>query len=109
MRTRRDPGREIQLKFNDTGGFEALVRLDEFEFDAVAFLEGLEALAADHGEVNEDILSSLILGDETETFFVIEPFDDTISHVKLLPCRVARSFGTPLCASRLTMEHTRSE
>jgi len=47
---------------------------------AVALVERLEAIAANNGEVNENILSTFILGDEAKALFIIEPFDDPLSH-----------------------------
>jgi hypothetical protein len=69
-----------ELQLDDGGGFKAFIGLSDFEFDAVAFVQCFEAFALDDGEVDENILASLVLGDEAEALFIIKPFDDALSH-----------------------------
>jgi len=55
-------------------------------FDALTFLEGLEAIALDLGEMREEIFAAALRRDETEAFGFIEPLDGTLCHEKL-PCK----------------------
>jgi hypothetical protein len=68
----------IALQFDYAKGFEALVGLRDFKFNAITFIEGLETLAADYREVDENILSAFILRDEPEALLVVKPLDDSL-------------------------------
>jgi hypothetical protein len=48
----------------------ALVELDRF-----SFAEGLEAVSKDIGVMDEQIAAPIIVGDESEAFGFVEPFD----------------------------------
>jgi hypothetical protein len=54
---------------------------DGIEGNALTFLQALEALGLDRGKVSEEIVTTTIRGDETETLGVVEPLDGTICHV----------------------------
>ena len=66
--------------------------------DLLALGQGTEALGLDGGEVDEHVAAAVIVGDEAEALFVVEPFDSTVIHVwnllkKLLSRRKKRSHG----------------
>jgi hypothetical protein len=71
----------MDLKFGHLCRLKALIGVRNLEFHAVALFKGLEPIAINAGKVDENILSTLILGDETKTFFIIEPFDCTLRHL----------------------------
>ena len=87
------PNREQKSDMKCEGGFAAgLTRgaldvlslqtfgaFDNLKLDGFAFVQGFEALSLNGSVVNEHILSG-ILGDETKTFFVVEPLDFTTGH-----------------------------
>ena len=56
-----------------------------FEGDLLAFLQFLEAITQDRGEVDEDIAAAVIVGDEAVALFRVEPFDSTVQHSENLP------------------------
>jgi len=43
----------------------------------LVFLERLEAVSLDRGEVREQILAAVVRGDKAKTFCVVEPLDRT--------------------------------
>src|SRR5262245_49585781 len=51
------------------------------EADALTFLEGLETLRLNCGEVGEEIFAAALGSDEAETLGVVEPFNSASSHV----------------------------
>jgi hypothetical protein len=73
------------LQLRDFGGLEAFFGFGDFVFDAIAFLQRLEPFPSDAGEVDEDVLASSFLRDKTETLLIIEPLDNTVSHVSSPP------------------------
>jgi hypothetical protein len=66
-------------------GLEAFAAFDDFELDLFTFVQGFEALSDYCGMVDEDILTRL-LDNESEPFFIIEPFDLATGHINLLGC-----------------------
>jgi hypothetical protein len=70
-------------QLDDIQRLESLVGLGDLKFDAVALVECLEAFSPDDGKVNENILSTLILRNEAKALFIIEPFDDPVSHLRV--------------------------
>jgi hypothetical protein len=64
---------------DDIGGLKALRTLLDVEGYRVPFGQGLETLGLDGGEMNEDVLAT-ILGNETEPLCVIEPLDNPFCH-----------------------------
>ena len=70
----------------DVRGLQTLGALFNCELDLLAFLQVLETISLNSGEVNEDI-GAAIAFDEPVAFCSIEPFDctvDTIRHFCLL-------------------------
>lgn len=49
--------------------------------DLLALVERLEAVALNRGEMHENILAALIVGDEAVAFFCVKPFYCTITHL----------------------------
>jgi hypothetical protein len=72
-------------EFDDFGSLEPLVRFTGLILYLVAFFERFETLAVDAGKVDENILPSAFLRDETKALFVVKPLDDTLFHTLLLP------------------------
>jgi hypothetical protein len=60
--------------------FGTFIAADDFEIDFLAFIQGFEAASDNRGVVNEHILTR-VLSNETESFFVIEPFDFATGHM----------------------------
>lgn len=69
-----------ELQFNDVLGLRTAVALNYVEFNALAFVQRLVAIAYDCAEVNEYIVAAFNF-DKTETFFRVEPFHRTCLHV----------------------------
>src|SRR4051812_3872824 len=65
----------------DVLGLGALVALLDLELDRRALGEGLEALAADRREVDEDVLAAVARGDESIALGVVEPLDSYCCHL----------------------------
>src|SRR5690625_994740 len=65
--------------YDNVAGLQALGPLLHFELDLIAFVEALVAIAADRGEVAEDV-AALFLLNETEALFIAEPFDSACCH-----------------------------
>jgi len=53
----------------------------DFETNSLTFLQGLEALALNRGEVDEEILAAAFGGDEAEALRIVEPFYGACCHV----------------------------
>ena len=56
-----------------------------FERDLLAFLQLLEAFALNGGEVDKDITTAIVIGDEAVALFGIKPFNSTVQHSENLP------------------------
>lgn len=54
--------------------------LSQIESNALALVEGFEAVLVDLGEVDKYIFA-IFSCDETKTFFCVEPFYDTVCHI----------------------------
>src|SRR5262249_48421752 len=63
----------------DVAGLQALRPLHDLELDALSLGKRLETLSLDRGEVDEDVLATL-LRDETEALRVVEPLHGTRRH-----------------------------
>src|SRR5581483_8864872 len=70
----------------DVRGLRALLPLRRLELDLRALGEGLEALAGDAGVVDEQILRSVIGGDEAVPLLVAEPLHSSSCHEFTSPC-----------------------
>jgi hypothetical protein len=62
----------------------ALWALDQFEAHPCPLLEGAEAVHLDGGKMCENVVSSILGFDETETLGIVEPFDSTQRHLENL-------------------------
>ncbi|TXG74334.1 hypothetical protein EZV62_002913 [Acer yangbiense] len=81
--------REILLRDSHISSLGARpIRFDD-ELDLLAFSEAPETIGSDGGLVDEDVLTAVIWGDETETLLVREPLDlssnsvSAVTHVSL--------------------------
>ena len=63
----------------DVLSFQSFGAFDNLKLDGFTFVQGFEALSLNGSVVNEHILAG-ILGNETKTFFVVEPLDFTTGH-----------------------------
>ena len=59
----------------DVRGLRATVTLRDVELDALVLLQVAETLAADGGEVREEVGASIVGGDEAEALVAVEPLD----------------------------------
>jgi len=57
----------------------AAVALYDVEFNALAFVQSLEAFADDRAEMHEHVIAAFNL-DESEAFLRVEPFYGTLLH-----------------------------
>ena len=65
----------------DGAHFAAVLRVGlDVEGDLLALLQRLEAVALDGGEVDENVVAAVIVGDEAEALGFVEPFDSTVIH-----------------------------
>jgi hypothetical protein len=76
--------KQQKLQFYNVLCLWTAVALNHVEFYALAFVEGLVAVAYDCAEVNEYIVAAFNF-DETEAFLCVEPFHCTCLHVVLPP------------------------
>src|SRR6476659_1089127 len=65
---------------NDVRRLGALLTLARLELDARTFRQALEAIAGDVAEVHEEILRSLVRGDEAVHIAVVEPLHGSGCH-----------------------------
>src|SRR5687768_2380346 len=64
----------------DVGRLLALRAVRDFERDLLAFLQRLETLTLDRGEMREQVLAAVVGLDEPEALCIVEPLDRTGSH-----------------------------
>jgi len=65
----------------DVAGLLALRAGGHVKADAFAFGQGLETVALNCGKVCEQIVATVIRRNETKTLGLVEPLDDTRSHL----------------------------
>src|SRR5207245_4205392 len=65
---------------SDVGRFRTLRALALLELHARALGERLEAVAGDAAVMDEEILRSLVGGDEAVPLRIVEPLDDSVGH-----------------------------
>jgi hypothetical protein len=70
-----------RLERLDSRSLLALRALLDFEAHLLVFLKRLEALRLDLGEMSEQILTTIIRRDETETLCIVEPLNSTCCHL----------------------------
>src|SRR5688500_18007020 len=68
------------LRFLDVGRLLALGALRHIEGDLLAFLEGLEALHLDRGEMREEVFAAVVGCNEPVPLRVIEPLHSSGCH-----------------------------
>src|SRR4051794_35725681 len=59
--------------------------LGDVELDLLVLVEGLVALRLDGGVVDENVVATVLLRDEAETLFGVEPLDSALSHARISP------------------------
>src|SRR6187402_147262 len=69
---------------DDVGRLGALVALARLVLDLRALGEGLEPVAADAAVVDEEILATILRGDEPVSLAVVEPLNGSACHMKHL-------------------------
>ncbi len=69
----------------DVRGLRALLTLLQIELDALALSQGLEAATLNGAEVDEHVLSAIVLGDEAEALGLVEPLHGACSHNDISP------------------------
>src|ERR1700722_8833221 len=69
----------VLLDLGDVGGLKTLGSLHHLEVDLLALGERLESVALDGGEVNENVLATLLL-DEPEPLRIVEPLHASLCH-----------------------------
>lgn len=79
----------------DVGSLLALGALHDIEGHFLTFLQGLETIHVDGGEMREKIFAAIIRGDKTETLGIIEPLDSTDCHVCNFLTKNERISGSP--------------
>lgn len=69
------------LNFHDVESFRPALAWREFKFDRIALFECFVSVAANLRIMHEDVGSGAVgIGDKAKTFFVIEPFNQTLRH-----------------------------
>src|SRR5512139_1438288 len=84
-RRTRGPHAPRQLGSANVLRLQALGPARDFELHLLAFLQGLETFHLNRRMMAEDILAAVILGDETKTLRIIEPFYCTACHENYAP------------------------
>src|SRR5579864_6624821 len=72
------------LQRRDVSRLQTLRALLRFEAHLLIFSQRLEAVAADFGEVREQVVAALVRGDEAKAFAVVEPLNGTGIHEESL-------------------------
>jgi hypothetical protein len=67
------------LNLHNVGSLVALGTLGHIELDRLAFIQRLVSLALDRGVMHEYI-GAAITGNESKSFFIVEPFYFSINH-----------------------------
>ena len=75
-----DPGFTSGRGRLNVRGLFSFRALSDFKLDFLAFLESLEAIHLNCGEVCEKVFTTVVRGNETITFGVVKPFDSTSCH-----------------------------
>ena len=98
------PLKEDSVKFSsdrlDVSRFLALTSLSDHKLDTLSFFQASITLSRDIGVMDKDITTPSIDGDETKTFCVVEPLNDTGAE------RIGHSFAlTFYCGCSLISTH----
>ena len=65
----------------DVGRLQALGPLGHVELHLLALRQGTEALGGDRGVVAEDVVTPVVLGDESKALRVVEPLHGSLCHL----------------------------
>ncbi len=68
----------------DVARLQPLLALLHLILDFISFVQALEPLPSDSGEMNKHICSAVILLDEAKAFFSVEPLDFSRRHLVIL-------------------------
>ena len=74
----------LKLQFYNVLSLGTAVALNHVEFNALAFVQSLEAFAYDCAEVNEYVVAAFNF-DEAKAFFCVEPFYCSCLHGEIPP------------------------
>ena len=88
---------------DDVASLGALLALGRLELDARTLGEGLEALARDRAEMDEDVLAALIRGDEAIPLRVVEPLNGSGCHICTPPLEALNVLGGAEVRTRYTL------
>lgn len=78
------------LDGDDFGSLQALRPFSNFEFDFLAFVECLESVDLDFGEMDKEILAIFPLN-ETKALLITKPFYGTFCQPSYLPSSIAQA------------------
>ena len=67
----------------DVGSLLAFGALRDFELDLLTFLEGLESVHVNRGEMGEQIFAAIIRSNEAKTLRIIEPLYCACCHERV--------------------------
>lgn len=65
----------------DVGSLLTLGALDDIEGNLLTFLQSLETIHVDGGEVSEKVFAAIIRSDKAKTLGIIKPLDGANCHV----------------------------
>lgn len=88
------------LNFLDVFRLRSLGPLLGLELDFVSFGQRPEAAADDRAVMNEDVFASVIGGDETESFGIIEPLYRSLHGALLTQQMILRALSTAQAIAR---------
>ena len=71
--------------YYNVGSLRSTISFGYIEGNGLAFLQSLEAISNDAGEMYEYILACLRVGDEAVSLCSVEPLNSTLVHSKLPP------------------------
>ena len=80
----------IRLERANVLGLRALLALRDVELDPLVLLQAAVTAGLDRGEVDEDVLPSVIDADEPEALVRVEPLDCSLRHA-LFPLPTERA------------------
>lgn len=105
------PARLVRVGTLDVFCLQTLFAGDDVEDDLITFIERSEALALNSAIVDEYVLAGFLC-DETETMFVIEPFNFAAGHSSFFSWlsragqKIKRHNGTFRCVQLHLVPHT---
>src|SRR5438034_8789757 len=90
----------------DVARLRALGALGDLELDPLVLVEAAVAVGGDRGEVDEDVVTAAVDGDEAEALVTVEPLHSALCHVLLLLRSAGPHRATPpaVVSRRLTAQ-----